>query len=588
MKWQGRGGVALRVRPWWRPLALTAATAAAIAALFNPVPALATPEAPPGIPGAVPDTGSAPFIPGNGAITMPGQQQTIGSTPTTTNPATTTPTSTTPIVTGVTTDPVMKKIEAARTATAKAGEQLAKIDEDVALANQQLTTANAKVAQTQAAVTAAQQEVEAAAASSVRDAAALPPGSLISGLQDLDSLARMQRGESATQQAAARQLTIVQAAYAAALAEQQQLTAQIKTLGDSRTAKQAELDKATAAQQKIEQANSDAIAASDAAEAVQDAAVGAPIVAGEGQGRSADPRAVAALKIALAQRGDPYVWSTEGPNTFDCSGLMFYSYRSAPAGNFPLRRVSRDQFDQTRDKLVDRYSLLPGDLLFFSYSSSWQDIHHVAMYAGQGMMVEAPRTGLDVRLVPVRWTRLFAATRIYGSVEGTVEGPALGTPDPETPSNHTPGTTKPNPGQTTKPPTTKPTKPTPTPSQTKPSPTPSQTKPSPTPSQTKPSPTPSQTKPSPTPSETKPSATPTTTKPSPTADPTTSAPEAEPKPTETTTKAPASQETKSPSATAETKTPSATAGTKSPSAATSHSRTASASATASAEAKQSD
>src|SRR3954453_21232011 len=106
-------------------------------------------------------------------------------------------------------------------------------------------------------------------------------------------------------------------------------------------------------------------------------------------------------------------------------------------------RVSRDQYYQTRNKVVDRYSLLPGDLLFFSSTNSWTGIHHVAMYAGEGMMVEAPRTGLDVRLVPVRWTRLFQATRFFGSVEGSTNAPD---PDSVAPSPTPP----PTPSKTTK------------------------------------------------------------------------------------------------------------------------------------------
>jgi hypothetical protein len=137
---------------------------------------------------------------------------------------------------------------------------------------------------------------------------------------------------------------------------------------------------------------------------------------------------VQALEFALSQRGKHYVWSTEGPNTYDCSGLMYRAYHNV---GFPLVRVSRDQYWQTRNKVVDRYSLLPGDLLFFSYTNSWTGIHHVAMYAGDGMMVEAPRTGLNVRLVPVRWTELFQATRVFGSVAGGEQGPDLGNPDPQ-------------------------------------------------------------------------------------------------------------------------------------------------------------
>ncbi|WP_203836815.1 C40 family peptidase [Winogradskya humida] len=537
IKWLGRRGIATRVRPWWRPLALSAATAAAIAALFNPVPALAAPTTPPAIPGAVPDTGTNPFAAG-GTITMPGEQA-----------SSTTPSTTTPISTGLVTSPTLKKIEAGRTEIARMGEELAKLQEDLTLVTQQLTTATTKVTDTQTAMTQAEAEVRAAAATSVRDAAALPPGALGSGLQDLDSLARIQRGDSASQQAAARQLDIVKSAHENALLEQQALLARQTQGTADQSAKQTTLTQKSAAQQKLEQDNATEINAADAAEAAQDAAVGADYLAGEDKGRGADPRALAALKIALAQRGDPYVWSEEGPNQFDCSGLMYYAYRSAEAGNFPLVRVSRDQYNQTNDKTVDRYSLLPGDLLFFSSSNSWTEIHHVAMYAGDGMMVEAPRTGLDVRLTPVRWTRLFAATRIYGSVDGAVEGPDLGPADPETPSDHTP--TKPG----TPAPTTSPTKP-PSTTPTKPSTSPTPTKTSKPP--TTPSTSPSTTPPSTSPSTTPPTTTPPTTTPPTTTPPTTTAPS--PEESETTSPAASSESTKSPSAeTSESKTTSPSA-----------------------------
>jgi hypothetical protein len=183
----------------------------------------------------------------------------------------------------------------------------------------------------------------------------------------------------------------------------------------------------------------------EAAQSAADAALGQGYLDGASQGRGADPRAVAALVYALAQRGDPYKWSEEGPDKFDCSGLMYAAYRTAAAGNFPLRRVSRDQYLQTQKNAVDRYSLVPGDLLFFSSSNSWRGIHHVAMYAGNGMMVEAPRTRLNVRLVPVRWSRLFQATRVYGSVEGVTKVPV---PKPD---NNSGGGTK-SPAATSKPP----------------------------------------------------------------------------------------------------------------------------------------
>ncbi|MEV4703549.1 NlpC/P60 family protein [Actinoplanes sp. NPDC049316] len=566
----------MRARPWWRPLAYSAATAAAIAALFNPLPASAAPVAPgvpvapaapvvpaaPLAPGSVPDAGSRPVA--LGSITLPGQRPTTPATP----PASL-------IGAGTPTSPVLKKVEAGRAEITAKGEELAKLDEDLNLIRTQLTTADQKVTQTQAAVTAAEQEVTAAAAASVRSAAALPPGSLGTGLQDLDALARIQRGDSATEQAAGRQLTIVQAAYVSAVAEQQALRTTLDRLTTERATKKAALDKKVAAQQKYEAQHAPEINAADAAEAAQDAQVGAGFLAGENAGRGADPRAIAALQVALAQRGDPYVWSEEGPDKFDCSGLMWYAYHQDAAGNFPLTRVSKDQYYQTRGKTVDRYSLLPGDLLFFSSTTSWTGIHHVAMYAGDGMMVEAPRTGLNVRLTPVRWTRLFAATRIYGSIEGTVEGPHLGSPDPETPSHHTP-TTSPTPKPSSKPPT-KPTTPgTPSTSPSKPSTSPS--KPSTSPS--KPSTPPS----SPSTPPTSPS-----TEPKPTTTPPSSAPPSSATPSKDTSpsgSADSSDGTKSPTASAttskSTSAPAPTSTTKSATAKTSTSASSKTSSSASA------
>ena len=433
-----------RARPWWRPLACSAAAAAAIAALFNPIPALAAPEVPvvPAVP-AVPDVGSRP-IP-LGTLVMPGQ---------TTTPTATTPTTAT---SGVATTPLVAKIEKRRADIAALGDKLIKLGEDRDLARQQLATADQRVAAAQSALTAAQQDASAAAAAAMLDAAALPPGSIGSGLQDLDALAAMQRGESAGEDAAARQLAIAQAAQQSALTEQATASASATDLSGQYEKLNAEIAKKQAELQKLEQQNADALTAADAAESAQDAQLGAQYLAGANAGRGADSRAIAALKFALAQRGDPYVWSEEGPDEYDCSGLMYAAYHTAGAGNFPLARVSRDQYWQTRNKVVDRYSLLPGDLLFFSSTTSWTGIHHVAMYAGAGMMVEAPRTGLNVRLVPVRWSRLFQATRVYGSVDGVTQGPVLGSPDPENPTTTPPTSKPPTTKPTSKPPTSKPT-----------------------------------------------------------------------------------------------------------------------------------
>lgn len=468
---------------WWRPAAYSAAAAAAIAALFNPLPALADPAGQPAVPGSVPDVGSRP-IPA-GAIVLPGQSSATTATPITT-----------PALAG-STNPILQKIQKGRDEIATLGDELIQLSQDRDSAKTEQTTAEQQYTQAENDLRTAQSTAADAASQDMLEAAAMPPGTFDSGLLGLDDLAHLQRGQGSSSEAAARQLE--QAQIAAQIALDAQNGAETRYTDALAKYKQlnSELSTKQAAQQKLENANKDLLNAAEAAENAANSQLGAQYLAGAEAGRGADPRAVQALDFALSQRGKPYVWSTEGPNTYDCSGLMYAAYHSV---GFNLMRVSRDQYWQTRNKVVDRYSLLPGDLLFFSYSNSWRGIHHVAMYAGNGMMVEAPRTGLNVRLVPVRWTELFQATRVFGSVEGGVT-----TTDP--------GAADPQPTETTPTHTTSPSHST--------SPTPSHST-SPTPSHsTSPS-----TSPSASPTTTSPSASPSTTSPSPTADPTTTTPSA--------------------------------------------------------------
>ncbi|WP_436495693.1 NlpC/P60 family protein [Actinokineospora sp. HUAS TT18] len=101
-----------------------------------------------------------------------------------------------------------------------------------------------------------------------------------------------------------------------------------------------------------------------------------------------------AMEVALAQRGKPYVWGAEGPNSFDCSGLTLYAYRAAGVS---LPHSSRAQY--TLGKSVARGEWQPGDLLFYGGSPS--TIHHVAMYIGGGMIVHASTSGVPVKTATV-------------------------------------------------------------------------------------------------------------------------------------------------------------------------------------------
>ena len=109
----------------------------------------------------------------------------------------------------------------------------------------------------------------------------------------------------------------------------------------------------------------------------------------------------AAVSTARAQIGKPYVYGAAGPDSFDCSGLTMYAWR---AGGVSLSHSSQSQYGETTHVAVS--AIQPGDLLFY-----YSDIHHVAMYSGGGMMIEAPHTGASVREVPMRFDSLVGAGR---------------------------------------------------------------------------------------------------------------------------------------------------------------------------------
>jgi cell wall-associated NlpC family hydrolase len=95
---------------------------------------------------------------------------------------------------------------------------------------------------------------------------------------------------------------------------------------------------------------------------------------------------------AEAYLGTPYVWGGEKPGVgFDCSGLVQWVYAEA---GISLPRVAQDQFD-AGPHLPPGSTLYPGDLVFFG--SGPQAVEHVGIYVGNGEMIDAPYTGVDVR-----------------------------------------------------------------------------------------------------------------------------------------------------------------------------------------------
>jgi cell wall-associated NlpC family hydrolase len=111
---------------------------------------------------------------------------------------------------------------------------------------------------------------------------------------------------------------------------------------------------------------------------------------GRSSTRSTEAMRAAAVEYASKQvlAKKRYVWGTEGPTTFDCSGLVFASYRSAGLG-FPNWDRLNSSLYWVATKRVSLSELVPGDLLFYSYKGTVSTIHHITIYAGDGMMWEA-------------------------------------------------------------------------------------------------------------------------------------------------------------------------------------------------------
>jgi peptidoglycan DL-endopeptidase CwlO len=106
--------------------------------------------------------------------------------------------------------------------------------------------------------------------------------------------------------------------------------------------------------------------------------------------RSTDAIRAAAVEFAKQQvlARKPYIWGAQGPNAFDCSGLVYAAYQAAGLNYPEWGRVTAALYF-VATKRVGLGALVPGDLLFYSYDGSVQNIHHITIYAGNGMMWEA-------------------------------------------------------------------------------------------------------------------------------------------------------------------------------------------------------
>jgi cell wall-associated NlpC family hydrolase len=138
------------------------------------------------------------------------------------------------------------------------------------------------------------------------------------------------------------------------------------------------------------------------------------VAAAEVDVRPPGPRPVSGADLVRSAQlfsGLPYLWAGTSAAGFDCSGFTAAVYG---VHGYVMPRDADDQAGEGTP--VDRSRLQPGDLLFFSTGSDQRSIHHVSMYVGNGMMIQAPATGKTVETVPVdtpQYARQFWGARRY-------------------------------------------------------------------------------------------------------------------------------------------------------------------------------
>jgi cell wall-associated NlpC family hydrolase len=111
-----------------------------------------------------------------------------------------------------------------------------------------------------------------------------------------------------------------------------------------------------------------------------------------------------AVRVAAAQQGDPYRYGAAGPSAFDCSGLVYYTFRTRLGVGVP-RTANAQRLASVR---ISKAHIQQGDLIFFM---SGGRAYHVGIYAGYGKVWHSPRPGQRVQLSKL-WTTSWVAGRM--------------------------------------------------------------------------------------------------------------------------------------------------------------------------------
>ncbi|KFK45984.1 glycoside hydrolase [Lacticaseibacillus rhamnosus] len=189
--------------------------------------------------------------------------------------------------------------------------------------------------------------------------------------------------QAAASQAAASQAAASQAAASQAAASQAAASQAAASQAAANAAQQAPANQANVTTTQVN-ANQPQLQTATATPAVNTSNQTAAVSA------SRQAKIQAVIAIAEQQVGKPYVWGGKGPNSFDCSGLMYYAFLNGAGVNIGGWTVPQE----SSGTQVSLSALQPGDLLFWGGHGA---TYHVALYIGGGTMIQAPQPGQNVK-----------------------------------------------------------------------------------------------------------------------------------------------------------------------------------------------
>ncbi|MFC9947435.1 C40 family peptidase [Streptomyces pratensis] len=221
----------------------------------------------------------------------------------------------------------------------------------------------------------------------------------VEATKSLETLTESQESLRTSKQQVQTKLTEARTLLSKLTAEEKARLAELERKKEAEAARKAE---ELARQQAATQEKAEEAAKEEAAK--QGAGTGSGTGTGSGGTGSGSGYATKAEKVlafARAQIGKPYVWGATGPSSYDCSGLTQAAWKEA---GVDLPRTTWDQVEVgTRVATAD---LKPGDLVFF-----YDDISHVGIYKGDGMMIHAPKPGANVREESIYYMPIYGSVR---------------------------------------------------------------------------------------------------------------------------------------------------------------------------------